>query len=160
MFSLPAIIALAVAALIAAGLYLYRMQLGGESGGLFTPKVRRLACLERAYLEGGRKLVLIRRDDVEHLILIGGPIDIVIELGIRPDDSVRDTADEEEQDELSVPVHHRAEAPADWRLPPLSKPGGKEPVLSGPMRSLAPEVKETVDEMLELKPQHEAKAVQ
>jgi len=159
MFSLPAIIALAVAALVAGGLYLYRMQLSGESGGLFTPKVRRLAFIERAYLEGGRKLVLIRRDDVEHLILIGGPIDIVIETGIRADGSVGYAADEEEG-EVADPVHHRAEAPADWRLPSLSKPGGKDPVLSGPLRSLAPEVKETVDEMLELKPQHEAKAVQ
>ena len=46
------------------------------------PKERRLAYVERAHLDGGRKLVLIRRDDVEHLLLVGGPIDLVIETGI------------------------------------------------------------------------------
>lgn len=30
-----------------------------------------------------RRLVLIRRDDVEHLVMIGGPADIVVESGIR-----------------------------------------------------------------------------
>jgi hypothetical protein len=45
--------------------------------------MRRLAFIERAYLDGGRKLLLIRRDDVEHLILIGGPIDLVVETGIQ-----------------------------------------------------------------------------
>ena len=29
-----------------------------------------------------RRLVLIRRDDVEHLIMTGGPVDVVIETGI------------------------------------------------------------------------------
>jgi hypothetical protein len=45
--------------------------------------MRRLAFIERAYLDGGRKLVLVRRDNVEHLILIGGPIDVVVETGIQ-----------------------------------------------------------------------------
>lgn len=39
----------------------------------------RLAVLDAAAVDTRRRLVLIRRDDVEHLILIGGPTDVVIE---------------------------------------------------------------------------------
>ncbi|MDO9418906.1 hypothetical protein [Pararhizobium sp.] len=39
----------------------------------------RLAVLDAAAVDARRRLVLIRRDDVEHLIMIGGPTDIVIE---------------------------------------------------------------------------------
>lgn len=42
----------------------------------------RLAVMEQASVDGKRKLVLIRRDDVEHLIMTGGPVDVVIETGI------------------------------------------------------------------------------
>lgn len=44
---------------------------------------RRLDVLEQASIDGRRRLVLIRRDDVEHLIMTGGPVDVVIETGIR-----------------------------------------------------------------------------
>jgi flagellar protein FliO/FliZ len=56
---------------------------GGDLQGFFTTRGRRLGFIERAYLDGGRKLLLVRRDDVEHLILIGGPIDLVVETGIK-----------------------------------------------------------------------------
>jgi len=42
----------------------------------------RLMVLDAAAVDPKRRLVLIRRDDVEHLIMIGGPTDIVIESGI------------------------------------------------------------------------------
>ncbi|UVC11845.1 flagellar biosynthetic protein FliO [Rhizobium sp. TH2] len=42
----------------------------------------RLMILDAAAVDPKRRLVLIRRDDVEHLIMIGGPTDIVIETGI------------------------------------------------------------------------------
>jgi hypothetical protein len=42
----------------------------------------RLAVMEQASIDSRRKLVLIRRDDVEHLIMTGGPVDVVIETGI------------------------------------------------------------------------------
>ncbi len=44
----------------------------------------RLAVLDAAAVDTRRRLVLVRRDDVEHLIMIGGPTDIVIESGIAP----------------------------------------------------------------------------
>ena len=42
----------------------------------------RLMVLDAAAVDPKRRLVLIRRDEVEHLIMIGGPTDIVIETGI------------------------------------------------------------------------------
>ncbi|HXL69305.1 MAG TPA: hypothetical protein VN930_11170 [Xanthobacteraceae bacterium] len=42
----------------------------------------RLAVLDHATVDARRKLVLIRRDNVEHLILIGGPTDVVVEMNI------------------------------------------------------------------------------
>jgi flagellar protein FliO/FliZ len=42
----------------------------------------RLGVMEQASVDRNRKLVLIRRDDVEHLIMTGGPVDVVIETGI------------------------------------------------------------------------------
>ncbi len=45
---------------------------------------RRLGVIEQSSLDGRRRLVLIRRDDVEHLIMTGGPVDVVIETNIAP----------------------------------------------------------------------------
>src|SRR3974377_2276871 len=42
----------------------------------------RLAVIDAAAVDGRRRLVLIRRDNVEHLLMIGGPSDIVIEPNI------------------------------------------------------------------------------
>lgn len=53
----------------------------------FSPAVQgrrgqRLGISEYRELDKMRRLVLIRRDNVEHLIMIGGPQDVVIESGI------------------------------------------------------------------------------
>ncbi|MDO8605378.1 MAG: flagellar biosynthetic protein FliO [Phaeospirillum sp.] len=45
---------------------------GGKAG-------RRLALVEALQLDGKRRLVLIRRDDREHLLLLGGESDVVVE---------------------------------------------------------------------------------
>jgi flagellar protein FliO/FliZ len=53
------------------------------SAVFFKPRPEpRIEVVEYASLDGKRKLVLIRRDDVEHLIMTGGPVDVVIETGI------------------------------------------------------------------------------
>jgi hypothetical protein len=50
----------------------------------FQPRPEpRLGVSEQANIDGRRKLLLVRRDDVEHLLMIGGPVDIVIEENIR-----------------------------------------------------------------------------
>src|SRR5246500_513021 len=42
----------------------------------------RLAVIDAAAVDGRRRLILIRRDNVEHLLMIGGPSDIVVEPNI------------------------------------------------------------------------------
>lgn len=46
----------------------------------------RLAVLDAAAVDSRRRLVLIRRDNKEHLIMIGGPTDLVVERGIDPEE--------------------------------------------------------------------------
>ncbi|HWE20248.1 MAG TPA: hypothetical protein VG758_24235 [Hyphomicrobiaceae bacterium] len=79
--------ALLLAAAILAGLWSYRVAATGDTSfsfaWLFPPRPEpRLAVMEQASVDRMRRLVLIRRDDVEHLIMTGGPIDVVIETGI------------------------------------------------------------------------------
>jgi flagellar protein FliO/FliZ len=52
-----------------------------NSGGTRSRQPR-LAVLDSAIVDARRRLVLIRRDNVEHLILIGGPTDVVVEENI------------------------------------------------------------------------------
>jgi hypothetical protein len=42
----------------------------------------RLAVIDFASVDGRRKLIIIRRDNVEHLLMIGGPSDVVVETNI------------------------------------------------------------------------------
>jgi len=52
----------------------------------FTGAVRgrqpRLAVIEYATVDARRRLLLVRRDNVEHLMMIGGPTDVVVEANI------------------------------------------------------------------------------
>lgn len=73
-----------IVALIAIGAWALKWFSGGRSGGVsfLRGRERRLGVIEAVSMDARRKLVLIKRDDVEHLIMIGGPIDLVIETGI------------------------------------------------------------------------------
>ena len=54
------------------------------SGGspVLGPRGRRLAVIETAPVDVRHRIVLVKRDNVEHLLLIGGPTSLVIESGI------------------------------------------------------------------------------
>ncbi len=74
-----------VAALGVLGAVLARAYMNGTSPAavFFKPRTEpRIEVVEQANMDGRRKLILIRRDDVEHLIMTGGPVDVVIETGI------------------------------------------------------------------------------
>jgi flagellar biogenesis protein FliO len=53
-----------------------------RSAGFLRGRDRRLGVVETASVDARRKLILIRRDDVEHLIMTGGPVAVLIETGI------------------------------------------------------------------------------
>jgi flagellar protein FliO/FliZ len=53
-----------------------------NAGGRGRPA--RLSVIDAANVDGRRKLVLIRRDNLQHLVLIGGPSDVLIEPNIAP----------------------------------------------------------------------------
>jgi hypothetical protein len=71
----------------------------------------RLAVMDAAPVDSQRRLVLVRRDDVEHLILIGGPTDLVVERDIRLLPAARRPAAPAEHAD-GVPRQRPAEAPA------------------------------------------------
>ena len=55
---------------------------GRRNGQGFGRREKRLGVVETASVDQKRKLLLVRRDDVEHLIIVGGPVDMVVETGI------------------------------------------------------------------------------
>ena len=52
----------------------------------------RLAVIDAAAVDGRRRLLLIRRDNVEHLLMIGGPTDVVVETNIVRAGAIREAA--------------------------------------------------------------------
>ena len=79
------ILVVCLAALGIVGAMFLRGYLTGTSpaAAIFGPRPeKRLDVVDHANIDGRRRLVLIRRDNVEHLILTGGPVDVVIETGI------------------------------------------------------------------------------
>src|SRR5438128_9180617 len=54
----------------------------GLGAGAARGRQPRLAVIDAAAVDGRRRLVLIRRDNVEHLLMIGGPTDVVVETNI------------------------------------------------------------------------------
>lgn len=89
LYYLAIVLFLAVAMI--GGAYAARTYFGGSPSfhavsSLFGgPKpLRRLSVTEQFNLDNRRRLILIRRDNVEHLIMTGGPVDVVIETGIGP----------------------------------------------------------------------------
>ena len=60
-----------------------RMGVGFPAAALKRIKSRRLSVVEVTSIDGRRRLVLVRRDDTEHLILLGPSSELVIERGIR-----------------------------------------------------------------------------
>ena len=72
-------IALIVIAIVA---WAFKRFSGFDLGSMSRGRVPRLAIVDAVALDNKRRLVLLRRDNLEHLILIGGPTDLVIETSI------------------------------------------------------------------------------
>ncbi|MBB5755068.1 flagellar biosynthetic protein FliO [Prosthecomicrobium pneumaticum] len=84
-----------VLVLILIAVWLIRSFSAGRLGGAGRGRQPRLSVVDALSIDGRRRLVLVRRDQTEHLILIGGPSDLVVEPGIhrvprpRPDQTAR-----------------------------------------------------------------------
>lgn len=89
----------------------------------------RLAVIEARAVDSQRRLLLVRRDDVEHLVLIGGPGDIVVEQGITQA-AARTAAvpAETARTQPQKPVQQSARAPTGAPgTPPAPQPKPSEP---------------------------------
>ena len=72
-----------VLALIGLAAWLVRRFANSRLGANTTRgRMPRLAVIDAAAVDGRRRLVLVRRDNIEHLIMIGGPTDLVVESNI------------------------------------------------------------------------------
>jgi flagellar biogenesis protein FliO len=74
---------IAVLALIGVAAWVVRRYANNRLGAnTQRGRMPRLAVIDAAAVDGRRRLVLVRRDNVEHLLMIGGPSDIVVEPNI------------------------------------------------------------------------------
>ncbi|WP_395017860.1 FliO/MopB family protein [Dongia sp.] len=61
----------------------------GISGSAVAGKGKRLGIVETAFLGPKHRLILVRRDEVEHLVLVGPNTNTLIESGIAADPKTR-----------------------------------------------------------------------
>ena len=99
-------------------------------GGNTRGRQPRLAVIDAAPVDGRRRLVLIRRDNVEHLLIIGGPTDVVVEQNIVR--AVGATTREQSREAMRVePPAMRASPSAaengGWPLQPANEPAAPPP---------------------------------
>ncbi|MCP4316213.1 MAG: hypothetical protein GY789_09395 [Hyphomicrobiales bacterium] len=82
--SITSLLIIGAVVVIVMGLILWHLRRRGHMAFIRGGSNRqpRLAVLDAAAVDARRRLVLVRRDNVEHLIMIGGPSDIVVERGI------------------------------------------------------------------------------
>ena len=102
---------------------------------------KRLAVVDTLPVDGKRQLVIIRRDNVEHLILTGGPQDVVVETGIPVEGQLARPATVRRPPVVPVPAAavHPAPHPVQvQRAPAPQRAPGPEAVMPPPSNDQAP----------------------
>ncbi|UCI05516.1 flagellar biosynthetic protein FliO [Mesorhizobium sp. B1-1-8] len=90
----------------------------------------RLAVMDATAVDSHRRLVLVRRDDIEHLILIGGPTDVVVERDIRLAAPRRPALTGDSGQQQAAAARQRAPQPAPAPAPvKQAPPPPPQPVL-------------------------------
>ena len=139
---------LIVLGLIGATAWAVRRFGAGRLGGAGTRgRQPRLAVVDYASVNSRRRLILVRRDNIEHLVLIGGPTDVVVEANIvRAAPATREAA-------LTRPPPAAETLP---RAPPLPENGnGSWPLRPEPMGPPRPAPRMEPDEQVNWPlPQH------
>jgi len=123
---------LVVLALIGIVAWLVRRFGSSRLGGSARGRQPRLAVIDAATVDGRRRLVLIRRDNVEHLLMIGGPTDVVVEPNIVRAAAAREVAPLRE----AAPV--RTLEPAVRVTPPVETAWPLQPLNDLPPAPVAP----------------------
>lgn len=129
--SITSLLIICAIVVVVIGLIVWRLRRRGHMAFIRGGSNRqpRLAVLDAAAVDVRRRLVLVRRDNVEHLIMIGGPSDIVVERGInrvaaapRPgsETTVTPTPQQAEAAHLSVAKSHQQ--PAQPQAPQRPEP--------------------------------------
>jgi flagellar protein FliO/FliZ len=115
---------LVVLALIGLTAWLVRRFGANRLGGAARGRQPRLAVIDAATVDGRRRLVLIRRDNVEHLLMIGGPTDVVVEPNIVRATGARDLPRDPAR--IAVPTDTAARPSSNgegsWPLQPTNEP--------------------------------------
>jgi hypothetical protein len=107
------VIVLSIVGVIAVIAWVITMQISGGAAPLFSARERRLGLVQIVTIGGGRRLLLIRRDNVEHLLMTGGPVDVVIETGIRPAHNMQTGAGDSAGQRKSVQIFELDEGGAE-----------------------------------------------
>jgi len=111
---------LVVLALIGLTAWLVRRFGSNRLGNAARGRQPRLAVIDAATVDGRRRLVLIRRDNIEHLLMIGGPTDVVVEPNIVRAVGAREPA------RVAPAAETAARAPSSaengWPLQPAGEP--------------------------------------
>jgi hypothetical protein len=122
---------LVVLALIGAAAWLARRFAGSRLGqNANRGRAPRLAVIDAAAVDGRRRLVLVRRDNIEHLLMIGGPTDIVVEPNI-----VRASPAREPAPQRTVPMPEPSWAEAEMPREPIDF---GEPITEAPRATRNP----------------------
>lgn len=145
----------------------YLRQRNGSSPFVRGGRTRapRLQIVDATAVDTRRRLVLVRRDDVEHLIMIGGPTDIVIESAILARTGVSTSQPIEENNEASEPLRplripepERSFAPMPLTdIPPQRQLAERtvleRPVAPAPTRTVRPPAEKPLERPLPITPQ-------
>lgn len=119
---LGAIVAFLFAALLI--LYIFRLLFGRR---IKAPgprnRARRLDIVDTFDLDRERQLVIIRRDNTEHLVLIGGPNDVLIEASINR---------AEGREARPAPPREKDATGPGWPVPPAGAPNQPSPAATQP----------------------------
>lgn len=108
---------------------------------------KRLVVVDKAQVDGKRQVVIIRRDNVEHVIMTGGPQDLIIESGVaappppqpiaarRPQRPAAQPA-RPEQTTAPAAAEHKVPREAVDRLRDLARPAPLKPRAPTPAETL------------------------
>lgn len=105
-----------VIAMIGIGAWLLKSLLSGGSAaasGILRSREKRLGVVEAASVDGRRKLILIKRDNKEHLIMTGGPVDVLIETGIEASRPINPESEPSEDDRKIILARGEARRASD-----------------------------------------------